>query len=59
MRDGSIPFPLVGHIKLDGLTITQVAQVRKDLLEKKGPRQPNVIEGVGAKPLAGEETRIA
>lgn len=43
MRDGYVPFPLVGRIKAEGLTTAQVAQILRELLEKDFLVNPNVV----------------
>lgn len=42
-RDGYVPFPLVGPIRAQGLTPTQVAQILRDLLEKDYLVNPHVV----------------
>lgn len=43
MADGSMPFPLIGKLKADGMTTAQVAETLTTLLEQDYLVDPHVI----------------
>lgn len=45
-EDGNVPFPLIGHVKADGLTTLELSKRLRDLLEKDYLVNPQVIVSV-------------